>query len=70
MAVAVVWAAACGDADPDITGPTPVRNRAPQAVDAIPAQTAARLYMGCAIHGLAQPSRSQMANISHICEAL
>ncbi|WP_423927931.1 Ig-like domain-containing protein [Candidatus Palauibacter sp.] len=39
MAVAVVWAAACGDADPDVTGPTPVRNRAPQAVGTIPEQT-------------------------------
>ena len=39
MGVAVVWAAACGDADPDVTGPTPVRNRAPQAVGTIPEQT-------------------------------
>ena len=34
-----MWAAACGDADPDVTGPTPVRNRAPQAVGTIPEQT-------------------------------
>ncbi|WP_419933690.1 Ig-like domain-containing protein [Candidatus Palauibacter sp.] len=35
----VVWATACGDADPDVTGPTPVRNRVPQAVGTIPEQT-------------------------------
>ncbi|WP_420461614.1 Ig-like domain-containing protein [Candidatus Palauibacter sp.] len=39
MAAAVVWAAACGDADPDVTGPTPVPNGAPQAVGTIPEQT-------------------------------
>ncbi|WP_419942447.1 Ig-like domain-containing protein [Candidatus Palauibacter sp.] len=39
MAVAVVWAAACGDADPDVTGPTPVPNRPPQAAGTIPEQT-------------------------------
>ena len=39
MAVAVVWAAACGDAEPDVTGPTPVPNRPPQAVGTIPEQT-------------------------------
>ncbi|WP_420633748.1 Ig-like domain-containing protein [Candidatus Palauibacter sp.] len=38
-AAAVVWAAACGDADPDVTGPTPLQNRAPQAVGAIPEHT-------------------------------
>ncbi len=36
---AAVWVAACGDADPDVTGPTPVRNRAPQAVGTIPERT-------------------------------
>ena len=39
MAVAVVWAAACGDAEPDVTGPTPVPNRPPQAVGTIPERT-------------------------------
>ena len=34
-----MWAAACGDAEPDVTGPTPVRNRPPQAVGTIPEQT-------------------------------
>ena len=38
MAVAVVWATACGDADPDVTGPTPVPNRPPQAAGTIPEQ--------------------------------
>ena len=41
MAVAVVWAAACGDADPDVTGPTPVPNRPPQAAGTIPDQIVA-----------------------------
>ncbi|WP_420461612.1 Ig-like domain-containing protein [Candidatus Palauibacter sp.] len=34
----VVWATACGDADPDVTGPTPVPNRPPQAAGTIPEQ--------------------------------
>ncbi len=34
-----MWAAACGDAEPDVTGPTPVPNRPPQAVGTIPEQT-------------------------------
>ena len=44
---AVVWAAACGDAGPDVTGPPPSPNRAPQAVGAIPAQTVPVRAMTC-----------------------
>ena len=36
---AVAWAAACGDGEPDVTGPAPVPNRAPEAVGTIPART-------------------------------
>ncbi len=36
---ALVWAAACGDGDPDATGPAPAPNRAPEAVGTIPART-------------------------------
>ncbi len=38
-AAAVVWFAACGDGEPDVTGPAPVPNRAPEAVGTIPART-------------------------------
>ncbi|WP_428275833.1 Ig-like domain-containing protein [Candidatus Palauibacter sp.] len=38
-AVAVVWAAACGDADSGPTTPTPAPNRGPRAVGTIPAIT-------------------------------
>ena len=34
-----VWAAACGDGEPDVTGPVAVPNRAPEAVGTIPART-------------------------------
>ena len=36
---AVVWAAACGDGEPDVMGPAPVPNRAPEAVGTIPGRT-------------------------------
>ena len=38
---ALVWAAACGDGEPDVTGPgpAPAPNRAPEAVGTIPART-------------------------------
>lgn len=38
-ATAVVWVAACGDGEPDITAPVPAPNRAPEAVGTIPGQT-------------------------------
>ena len=42
-AAAVVWAAACGDGDPGVTGPVPTPapppNRAPEAVGTIPERT-------------------------------
>ena len=38
-AAAVVWVAACGDGEPDVMGPAPVPNRAPEAVGTIPART-------------------------------
>ncbi len=34
-----VWAAACGDGEPDVAGPVAVPNRAPEAVATIPART-------------------------------
>ena len=34
-----MWAAACGDADQETTGPVPIPNRPPQAVGAIPDQS-------------------------------
>ena len=39
MAVAVLWAAACGDSGPETTGPTPAPNRGPEAVSTIAAHT-------------------------------
>ena len=36
---ALVWAAACGDGEPDVMAPAPVPNRAPEAVGTIPART-------------------------------
>ncbi|WP_419938347.1 Ig-like domain-containing protein [Candidatus Palauibacter sp.] len=38
---AIVWAAACGDAAEDVTGPPPAPNRGPVAVGAIPDRTMA-----------------------------
>ncbi|MYH08846.1 MAG: hypothetical protein F4143_01525 [Gemmatimonadales bacterium] len=38
-ATAVVWAAACGDGEPDVMAPVPAPNRAPEAVGTIPART-------------------------------
>ncbi|WP_420616076.1 Ig-like domain-containing protein [Candidatus Palauibacter sp.] len=38
-AAALVWVAACGDGDPDVTGPAPAPNRAPEAVGTIPPRT-------------------------------
>lgn len=35
----MVWAAACGDGEPDVMGPAPVPNRAPEPVGTIPART-------------------------------
>ncbi len=42
----VVWATACGDADPDVTGPTPVPNRPPQAAGTIPEQMLSAVSSG------------------------
>ena len=39
VVAALVWAAACGDGEPDVTGPAPVPNRGPEAVGTIPART-------------------------------
>ena len=40
-AAAIVLVAACGDGEPDVTGPAPVPNRAPEAVGTIPGRTLA-----------------------------
>ena len=36
---ALVWAAACGDGEPDVMAPVPAPNRAPEEVGTIPART-------------------------------